>query len=290
MNSEQVCAKLFPIFEANWCKENIHSSQILFDKKIISKQDLQSIKQDFEAYFVEYNSFGDKSEETISQLQKAIEELTYIGNSIENNERDESESEPKKFNVCSSSVFKKENIQTSNWSPKNIVGLDFSYTKSYQISPDIRTGSEENEVAALSLVYKWKGLRSNIQPLSIPISPKEFEQYLLGGIVMFSIFEPRDRGFPKCPQDPLSCKELLSEVEDWTAMGQHVLESFKITPENIGTILRSHLLDIAHSSQEVQQDMESMKPIKKKKAEEFMADIWSKRKKAYLKNLENSDK
>ena len=257
---------------------------------MLSKQDIQSIKQDFEVYFVEYSTFDDKSEETISQLQKAIEELNYIGNTIDNYDRDDSESEPKKFNVCSSSVFKKENTQTSNWNPKNIVGLDFSFTKSYQISPDIRTGSDEDEVAALSLVYKWKGLRSNIQPLSIPINPKEFDEYLLGAIVMFSIFEPKDRGFPQCPRDPPSCKELLNEVDDWAAVGQKVLESFRITPETVGAILRSHLSDIAHSSQEVQQDMESMKPVKKKKAEEFMTDIWSKRKKAYLKNLENSDK
>lgn len=290
MNAEQVSAKLFSIVDSKWCLEHIPSSALLSKKEFLSKSEILTIKQDFETFFVQYRTFDDQSEKMVSGLKEIIKELSDIANSSRIEEQIEIESEPQKsFNVCSSSVFKKDGISPeSNWSPSNIVGLDFSFTKSYQISPDVRKGSDEDGAAALSLIYKWKGLKSNVQPLSIPISNKELNEYLLGAIVMFSIFDPKDRGFPVLPKDPETCKQLLEAVNDWTVIGQSILESFEVTPVIIGALLQKHLMDIAHSSLKVQPDAESMKAVKKKKAEEYMTDIWTKRKKAYLKNLEKS--
>ena len=124
--------------------------------------------------------------------------------------------------------------------------------------------------------------------LSIPINEKELSEYLLGAIVMFSIFDPIERGFPLNPKDPSSCKELLNKVENWTVLGEKILSSFGLTKENIGNLIKKHLSDIAFSSQEVVQDMEGLNSIKKKNEQEHVADIWSKRKKAYLKNIEKN--
>ena len=103
---------------------------------------------------------------------------------------------------------------------------------------------------------------------------------------MFSIFDPIDRGFPINPTGPMSCKEVLDKVEDWSSLGKLILESFGLTSEIVGATLQAHLSNIAHSSQEIQQDIESLKSVKRRKAEEFAADIWNKKKKAYLKNIE----
>ena len=290
MDNHQVSEQIFSIFEPEWCQEHIVSSSLLFNKKKLTKSEILALKQDFETYFVQYRTFDNNSEEKINKLQNAIKELNEMAHSLDSIEQNVNESEAKKsLIVCSSSVFKKETKEKgSNWNSENIVGLDFSFSKSYQISPDIRRGSNESDVSALSLIYKWKGLKSNINPLSIPIYPKELSQYLQGGVVMFSIFDPKERGFPVSPIDPLSCKEVLQKVENWTTLGGSILQSFGLTAENIGFLLQKHLHDIAFSSQEIQQDMEGTKSLKKKIAEEHMADIWSKRKKAFVKSIEKN--
>ena len=289
MDNEKVSGNFFSIFEPAWCQEHILSASLLLDnKKKLTKSEILALKQDFETYFVQYRSFDNNSEEKVSKLQMAIRELNELAQSLDNIEQSESESEAKRsLIVCSSSLFKNESYKPeSNWNSDNIVGLDFSFTKSYQISPDVRRGSNESDVSALSLVYKWKGLKSNVIPLNIPIQQKELPQFLQGAVVMFSIFDPTERGFPVCPIDPSSCKEVLKKVENWSKLGETILESFGLTAENIGNLLKKHLHDIAFSSQEIEHEMEGTKSMKKKIAEEHMADIWSKRKRAFLKNIE----
>ena len=290
MDTEQVSAKIYSFLDKKWCEENITSLNLLSEKSSLTKNDILTIKQEFEVNFVQYQTFDDQSEETVFQLQQVIRELDEIASLIQSASEHECDNfeetvAKKSFNVCSSTVFKKTpNLAESSWSPSHLVGLDFSFSKSYQISPDVRNDGE-NDAAALSLVYKWKGLRSNIQPLSIPISPKEYNEYLLGALAMFSIFDPIGRGFPINPTDPMSCKEVLDKVEDWPSLGKLILESFGLTSEIVGTTLQAHLSNIAHSSQEIQHDTESLKSVKRRKAEEFTADIWNKKKKAYLKNI-----
>ena len=291
MDNNQVSGKIFSIFEPEWCQEHIFSASLLLNKNKLTKSDILALKQDFETYFVQYRTFDNNSEEKVNKLQKAIMELNEMAHSIDSIEKKESENESeakRSLIVCSSSVFKKEEKSGSNWNSENIVGLDFSFSKSYQISPDIRRGSNESEVSALSLVYKWKGLKSNVNPLSIPIHSKELPQYLQAGVIMFSIFDPAERGFPVSPIDPSSCKEVLQKVENWTTLGGSILESFGLTAENVGSLLQKHLHDIAFSSQEIHQDMEGTKSLKKKIAEEHMADLWSKRKKAFVKSIEKN--
>ena len=143
MDNEQVSEKVFSIFEPEWCQEHIFSASLLLNKKKLTKSDILALKLDFETYFVQYRTFDNNSEEKVDKLQKAIQVLNEMVNSLDNIEERESESESKKsLVVCSSSVFKKEKETiTSNWNSANIVGLDFSYTKSYQISPDVRRGT-----------------------------------------------------------------------------------------------------------------------------------------------------
>ena len=292
MDTKKVSDQIYSLFESKWCQEHIVSSSILLKKRVLTRKEILDLKQDFETYFVQYRTFDNNSEEKVKKLQEVIKELNQLANALDETDKDESESEQKKsLIVCSSSLFKKDEDKSErcNWSATNIVGLDFSYTKSYQISPDIRRGNNESQRSALSLIYKWKGLKSSVSALSIPINEKELSEYLLGAIVMFSIFDPIERGFPLNPKDPSSCKELLNKVENWTVLGEKILSSFGLTKENIGNLIKKHLSDIAFSSQEVEQDMEGLKSIKKKNEQEYMADIWSKRKKAYLKNIEKTE-
>ena len=288
MDNEQVSEKIFSILELEWCQEHIFSASLLSKKKL-TKSDILALKQDFETYFVQYRTFDNNSEEKVGKLQRVIQELNELTLSFDQIVQEESESEAKRsLIVCSSSVFNEEKVIESNWNSENIVGLDFSFTKSYQISPDVRRGSNESDESALCLVYKWKGLKSNVNPLSIPIHPKEFSHYLKGALAMFSIFDPTQRGFPVNPIDPSSCKEVLQKVENWSTLGQTILQSFGLTAENVGILLQKHLHDIAFASQEVQQNMEGIKSLKKKKAEEHMADLWSKRKKAFVNRIEKN--
>ena len=289
MDSTQVSEIIFSSFDQKWCEENVPSLEILTKNSKISKSEIQKIKQDFETHYSEYCSLDDedKSEERVAQLSNVIFGLSNIVSKCEETDLSESEIETKRpFTVCSSSVFKKEEKVYSNWDPSCLVGLDISYNKSFQISPDVRTSIDEQDKSTLNLIYKWRGLKSNVQPISIPLLPDEANELILGAIVMFSIYNPENRNFPVLPTDSKTCQELLEKVDNWSTIGQDVLHSFGISPEIIGSILQQHLNNIVNSSQEVHENVESMKS--KRKKEDNVSDIWSKRKKSYLKYLENS--
>lgn len=292
MDSAQVSELLFSHLDQTWCQQNIPTLSPMLKKRQISSQEIRTIKEDFEYFFTQYSSTSDedKSVETIDQLQKVIDELSnIIIKSVEKEEKEEKDfgvSETKKsFMVCNSSIFKKEDQLLSDWDPNCLVGLDVSSTKSFQISPDVRTGIDEADKAMLQLIFKWRGLRSNVQPLSIPLQPKEANEFILGAIIMYSIYNPEHRNFPVLPTDPKSCQELLDKVENWADVGQNIIESFGIKPEIIGSILQKHLTDIVNSSQVEQQ---KIKVVKKKKPEEQISEIWARQKKQYLRNLESA--
>ena len=287
MDSAQVSDLVFSHLNQSWCEENIPSlSPLFFNKSKISKQDIGEIKEHFQTFYMQYNSLddNDKSQETIAKLQEIVYELSRISE-----EQDFSESETKKsFMVCNSSIFQKDAYKESNWEPSCLVGLNVSFNKCFQIAPDVRTGTNEQDKSALHLIYKWKGMQSNVSPLTIRLVPKEANEFILGAIIMYSIYNPENRNLPVEPTNPKTCKEFLDKVEDWDNIGKNIIQSFDITPENVGSILKKHLTDIVHSSH-VEQDMENIKPLKRKKAEEQISDLWSKQKKNFVKHVENSE-
>ena len=286
MESTKVSDIIFSHLNQTWCQENVPLivSQ-LFNKSIISRQEIREMEANFEAFWIHYSSLddNDKSQDTAVNLQRIVSELKKI---IE--ELDYGETETKKsFMVCNSSIFNKEEKNDSNWDPSCLVGLNVSYNKSYQIAPDVRTGSGEQDKTSLHLVYKWRGMKSNVTPLTIPLVAKEANQFIQGAIIMYSIYNPENRNLPIEPTNPKTCKEFLEKVNNWNEIGSNIIRSFDITPESIGNILRNHLTDVVNSCH-VEQDMENIKPLKKKKAEEQISDLWTKQKKAYLKNIEST--
>ena len=286
MDSTKVSDLVFSHLNQTWCQENIpFCISPLLNKSTISKQEIKEMKENFEAFWIHYSSLddNDKSEDTAIKLQKIVHELRRF-----NEELDYSETETKKsFLVCNSSIFNKEEKTDSNWDPSCLVGLNISYNKSFQIAPDVRTGINEQDKSSLHLVYKWKGMKSNVSPLTIPLVAKEANQFIQGAIIMYSIYNPENRNFPIEPTNPKTCKEFLEKVNNWHDIGSNIIRSFDITPESIGNILRNHLTDVVNSCH-VEQDMENVKPLKKKKAEEQISDLWTKQKKAYLKNIEST--
>ena len=132
-------------------------------------------------------------------------------------------------------------------------------------------------------------MKSSSAPIVIPIDVKEMENFLLGSLIMFSIYDSSRCKFPIVLEGPKSCEEMLSTVQNWTEMGEIVLSSFDISSEKIGNILKSHLQNIVNS-QIVSHTGGGVKLPKRKKVEENLVNVWEERKKNYLSNVSKKNK
>ena len=132
-------------------------------------------------------------------------------------------------------------------------------------------------------------MKSSSAPIVIPIDVKEMENFLLGSLIMFSIYDSSRCKFPIVLEGPKSCEEMLSTVQNWTEMGEIVLSSFDISSEKIGNILKSHLQNIVNS-QIVSHTGGGVKLPKRRKVEENLVNVWEERKKNYLSNVSKKNK
>ena len=132
-------------------------------------------------------------------------------------------------------------------------------------------------------------MKSSSAPIVIPIDVKEMENFLLGSLIMFSIYDSSRCKFPIVLEGPKSCEEMLSTVQNWTEMGEIVLSSFDISSEKIGNILKSHLQNIVNS-QIVSHTGGGVKLPKRRKVEENLVNVWEERKKSYLSNVSKKNK
>lgn len=189
--------------------------------------------------------------------------------------------------VCNSDIFKKEDKIASKWDPSCLVSLNVSFTKALEIAPDIK--EDDPSCSNFNLIHNWKGMKSSSAPIVIPIDVKEMENFLLGSLIMFSIYDSSRCKFPIVLEGPKSCEEMLSTVQNWTEMGEIVLSSFDISSEKIGNILKSHLQNIVNS-QIVSHTGGGVKLPKRKKVEENLVNIWEERKKNYLSNVSKKNK
>merc|ERR1712004_400860 len=117
----------------------------------------------------------------------------------------------------------------------------------------------------------------------------EMENFLLGSLIMFSIYDSSRCKFPIVLEGPKSCEEMLSTVRNWTEMGEIILSSFDISSEKIGNIIKSHLQNIVNS-QIVSHTGGGVKLPKRKKVEENLVNVWEERKKNYLSNVSKKNK
>ena len=132
-------------------------------------------------------------------------------------------------------------------------------------------------------------MKSSSAPIVIPIDVKEMENFLLGSLIMFSIYDSSRCKFPIVLEGPKSCEEMLSTVQNWTEMGEIILSSFDISSEKIGNILKSHLQNIVNS-QIVSHTGGGVKLPKRRKVEENLVNVWEERKKNYLSNVSKKNK
>ena len=258
----------------------IPASKFIFDSETVEKISINqyhSIVDGIENFFVEYMQSENIDHERVDILQKLIQDLRELENVSKENESE------KTMLVCNSEIFHKNEKIVSTWLPSCLVSLDISFSKSFEIAPDIK--SDENNHSVLSMIHKWKGLKSNCAPIVIPIEQKEMEQFLLGSLVMFSIFDSSRCKFPIVLDGPDSCRRLLQikENHDWTDMGQLILEAFDLTGQKLGIVLRKHLQNIVNAETVIHS--ERTKGPKRKKVEENLVDVWSERRKNYFSNI-----
>ena len=270
MNGTQVREILVNALGDKTSLSMIPSSKCVFDEEQISASQYLSIVEGFENYFVDYMQTETVDQSKAESLQDAIQELRKLD--IKEN---------KTMLVCNSEIFKKDEKDTSKWQPSCLVSLNISFNKSFEIAPDIK--DEEPTHSVLNMVHKWKGMKSNSAPLVIPIELKEMEQFILGSLVMFSIYDTSLCRFPLKLDGPDSCKKLLQSVKNWTEMGECILSSFEISAEKLGVILQKHLQNIVNAESVTQHG--GVKMPKRKKIEENLVDVWTERKKTYISNI-----
>ena len=264
----------------------IPSSKCAFEEhSVISLKQYNDIVDGMESYFVDFmqsDQGGDNGK--IEFLQKAIKKLRNL-TKVRFQESDVQEN-GKSMLVCNSDVFSKDEKATSKWLPSCLVSLNVSWSKSFEIAPDIR--ADEPSHSVLNMVHKWRGMKGNSAPLVIPIDVKEMEHFLLGSLVMFSIFDSSRSKFPLVLNGPESCNQLLPTTENWTEMGQLILSSFDISAEKLGMVLKAHLQNIVKAQSVTQ--AEGAKLPKRKKPEENLMDVWAERKKSYFTNITKKSK
>ena len=264
----------------------IPSSHYVFSEQEITIKQLRDILNGFENYFTDYIQSENADEITTQQLQNAIKKLRNL-------EFHHSYPPPlslqksKTLLVCNSDIFKKEDKIVSKWDPSCLVSLNVSFTKALEIAPDIK--EDDPSCSNFNLIHNWKGMKSSSAPIVIPIDVKEMENFLLGSLIMFSIYDSSRCKFPIVLEGPKSCEEMLSTVRNWTEMGEIILSSFDISSEKIGNILKSHLQNIVNS-QIVSHTGGGVKLPKRKNVEENLVNVWEERKKSYLSNVSKKNK
>ena len=100
MDTKKVSDRIYSLFESKWCQEHIASASLLLKKRVLTRKEILDLKQDFETYFVQYRTFDNNSEEKVKKLQEVIKELNQLAYALDETDRDESESEPKKIFNC----------------------------------------------------------------------------------------------------------------------------------------------------------------------------------------------
>ena len=177
-----------------------------------------------------------------------------------------------KIQVCSSNLYQKTPAQ-SDWSSRVLVGCNISYTKMIEIGPSV----SDPERSVLNLIFKYKGLQSNVNPLVIPIQEAEFKDFVNGSIIMFTLFN--SKALPVKLNGIDSCMQLLSETQDWTQIGQLILDQFDLSPENIGEVFKNHISSMIQS--QIKIDQAELKSTKRKSSEQSRFDCWNNRQKRY---------
>ena len=264
-------------------------SRCLFEEDKIAVTQFDNIVEGLENYFVDYMQSEDVDQSKIETLQRTIQELRKLEIKHKENEveiRGKENENGKTLLVCNSEIFKKNEKFPSKWHPSCLVSLNISYSKSFEIAPDIK--NEEPNHSVLNMIHRWRGMKANSAPLVIPIEAKEMEQFILASLVSFSIYDTSRSKFPIILDGPDSCKELLQSVQNWTTMGECILSSFNISGENLGSILKAHLENIVNAESVTQSG--GCKLPKRKKIEENLVDGWSERKKNYYTNINKRNK
>ena len=256
----------------------IPSSHYVFSEQEITIKQFHDILNGFENYFTDFIQSENADEIRTQQLQNAIKKLRNL---------EFHQEKSKTLLVCNSDIFKKEDKIASKWDPSCLVSLNVSFNKALEIAPDIK--EDDPSCSNFNLIHNWKGMKSSSAPIVIPIDVKEMENFLLGSLIMFSIYDSSRCKFPIVLEGPKSCEEMLSTVQNWTEMGEIILSSFDISSEKIGNILKSHLQNIVNS-QIVSHTGGGVKLPKRRKVEENLVNVWEERKKNYLSNVSKKNK
>ena len=256
----------------------IPSSHYVFSEQEITIKQFHDILNGFENYFTDFIQSENADEIRTQQLQNAIKKLRNL---------EFHQEKSKTLLVCNSDIFKKEDKIASKWDPSCLVSLNVSFNKALEIAPDIK--EDDPSCSNFNLIHNWKGMKSSSAPIVIPIDVKEMENFLLGSLIMFSIYDSSRCKFPIVLEGPKSCEEMLSTVQNWTEMGEIILSSFDISSEKIGNILKSHLQNIVNS-QIVSHTGGGVKLSKRRKVEENLVNVWEERKKNYLSNVSKKNK
>ena len=222
MNAQQVKNILVDALGEENTLSMIPCSGCVFEADQVSLSQFHDIELEIENYFIDYMQGDNIDQSKVEILQKVIQDLRNLETQRKEQEKG------KTMLVCNSEIFKKNEKITSKWHPSCLVSLNVSFTKSFEIAPDIK--DEEPNHSVLNMIHKWKGMKSNCAPIVIPIENKEMEQFILGSLVMFSIYDSSRCKFPIVLDGPDSCRRLLQirEGEDWAEMGQLILNSFDI--------------------------------------------------------------
>merc|ERR1711973_66820 len=235
----------------------IPSSHYVFSEQEITIKQLRDILNGLENYFTDYIQSENADEITTQQLQNAIKKLRNL-----EFQHSYLQEKSKTLLVCNSDIFKKEDKIVSKWDPSCLVSLNVSFTKALEIAPD--TKEDDPSCSNFNLIHNWKGMKSSSAPIVIPIDEKEMENFLLGSLIMFSIYDSSRCKFPIVLEGPKSCEE-------------------------IGNILKSHLQNIVNS-QIVSHAGGGVKLPKRKNVEENLVNVWEERKKNYLSNVSKKNK
>ena len=278
MDAQEVKLILIEILGEDKALSLIPAAKCVFEnpESLISVKNYNTIVEGMESCFVDsMENDGDSEKSRI--LEKGISKIRNLREVVE-------EKGKKQMMVCKSDIFTKYEKIESKWNPLSLVSLPVSWTKSFDIAPDIREDDPTN--CQLSLVHKYP--RSKSAPLVIPIDVREMEQFLLGSMVMFSIFDSSRKKFPVVLKDPETCNEMLKSTKNWAEMGELILSSFDLTPERIGDVLKSLLESIVLAEPVMQTG--SAKMPKRKKPTENLVDVWAERKKSYITNMTKKSK
>ena len=193
----------------------IPSSHYVFSEQEITIKQFHDILNGFENYFTDFIQSENADEIRTQQLQNAIKKLRNL-----EFQHSYLQEKSKTLLVCNSDIFKKEDKIASKWDPSCLVSLNVSFNKALEIAPDIK--EDDPSCSNFNLIHNWKGMKSSSAPIVIPIDVKEMENFLLGSLIMFSIYDSSRCKFPIVLEGPKSCEEMLSTVQNWTEMGEIV--------------------------------------------------------------------